>query len=203
MWRMVRRGAERWEQVGRKMGTGHQNLSCSSGVPSPGAALASPTAALQTGLEKDEASAPCKRNFLQSKGCHSLPVAVPLLSLDHSLQEREHPLTLPRAIPSAASTGMKPGSSAVAPGSICGGGKSHFRSRQGLVCFSSTPEGEGSIAPGCAGSMGGFGGWGTLGSLLLWEPNLINLEAKLVEKSQSKEFTPRDVEKQHQNNSKH
>lgn len=156
------------------MGTGHQNLSCSSGVPSP---LASPTAALQTGQDKDEASAPCKRSFLQSKGCHSLPVAVPLQSLDHSLQEREHPLPLPRAIPSAPSTGVKPGSSAVAPGSICGGGKWHFSSRQGLVCFSSTPEGEGSITPGSMGSLvdGASLGICSSGSQTssVWRPNLL------------------------------
>lgn len=72
-----------------------------------------------------------------------------------------------------------------------------------MVCFSSTLEGEGFMAPGCAGSVGGFAGWGTLESLLLWEPNLFSLEAKLVEKGQRKEFASRDAEKQPQNFSRH
>lgn len=64
----------------------------------------------------------------------------------------------------------------------------------GVVCFSFTLEGEGSITRSYAGSMEGFGGWGTLGSLLLWKPNLFSLEAKLIEKGQRKEFAARDVE---------
>lgn len=52
----------------------------------------------------------------------------------------------------------------------------------------------GSITRSYAGSMEGFGGWGTLGSLLLWKPNLFSLEAKLIEKGQRKEFAARDVD---------
>lgn len=55
-----------WQGRGQKDGNRSPEHSCSPAVPRPGAALASPTAALQPGQDKDEASAPCKRNFLQT-----------------------------------------------------------------------------------------------------------------------------------------